>query len=329
MEKKLFTLFAFLSVVFFAYFLQFGSIDSFATSWRAFSNGSTWMPFSPYANRVVDASKLRRHDATHVVFGDQSLFWKGIGAIAVPKLNASGELEELVMATGGSGYGSKVIAIIKGAGADQFKLGEVKVRDGHVIAVDVLKAGKWYDSSRMFCDGEKLPFSGVSEIKHRNGQLMESRPYLEGELHGKLLKWKPNGIPLYEKDYFRGLKHGAHTYWYGTPNDPKEYIADQQVYASLWMEVNELAKKEFEEKYPSRESNEWVTETYVNRGGSWGPKLLEHYANNRLHGLTEGYDRSGETLFEDEYQTGKRVRHKTYDPGTKWKLPNRLSNWFD
>ena len=124
-------------------------------------------------------------------------------------------------------------------------------------------------------------------------------------------------------------EHGTHMYWYGTPNDPKEYIADQQEYASLWMEVNELAKKEFEEKYPSRESNEWVTETYESRGGSWGPKLLEHYANNRLHGLTEGYDSSGETLFKDEYQTGKRVRHKTYDPGTKWKLPNRLSHWFD
>mgnify|MGYP001157016346 CR=1 FL=1 len=90
-----------------------------------------------------------------------------------------------------------------------------------------------------------------------------------------------------------------------------------------------IEKKKFEEKHPSRESNEWVIESYVSRGGSLGPKLLEHYANNRLHGLTEGFDRSGETLFEDEYRTGKRVRHKTYDPGTKWKLPNRLSTWFD
>ena len=323
MKKKLLTLFAFLSVALFAFFLQFGSIDSFATSWRAFSNGSTWMPFSPYASRVVDASKLRRYDATHVVFEDQSLFWKGIDAIAVPKLNANGELEELVLSTGGSGYGSKVIAIIKGAGADQFILGEVKVRDGHVIAVDVLKAGKWYDSSRMFYDGERLPFSGVAEIKYRNGQLMEQRKYLVGQLHGKWSKWKNNGIPLFEREYDHGNKHGTHMEWYGEPIDPKDYKSggeegaqlEKKTYVSLWVEVNEKAKEEFDGKQASQqEINDWTINTYQQKGGSFAPKLLKHYEHNQRHGLFEGYDEKGNKIFKDEYIEGKRVDHKTFDP---------------
>ena len=43
---------------------------------------------------------------------------------------------------------------------------------------------------------------------------------------------------------------------------------------------------------------------------------MENYDNNRRHGLLEGYDKKGEIILKDEYQTGKHVRHKTYDPGT-------------
>ena len=68
-------------------------------------------------------------------------------------------------------------------------------------------------------------------------------------------------------------------------------------------------------------------EKYLSKGGGIAPKKLEHYENNRLHGACEGYDKRGETLFKDEYDEGKRIKHKTYDPGTKWKVPNGLSNW--
>ena len=329
MNKKLISLFALLSVALLAAIFNFAGIDGFAASWRAFSNGSTWIPFNPYGNRVEDSSNLRRFEATHVVFEDQSLFWKGTGASAIPKLNGNGELEQLIMDSHGWGYGSVVVAKIVGAGANQFKLGEVKVRDGRIVAVDILKTAKWYDSTRMFYDGERLPFSGIAQIKYRNGQLMESRPYLEGELHGKWLKWKENGIPLFAKDYVRGLRHGTHMHWYGKPVDPKEFVPNPDGYASLWTEVNDLAKQKFEGEYPSLESNEWVVETYKDKGGSWGRKSLENYDNNRLHGLNEGYAVTGEAIFKDEYQTGKRIKHKSFDPGNKWKVPKRLSGWAD
>lgn len=181
----------------------------------------------------------------------------------------------------------------------------------------------------MFLGDEELPFAGTAEIRSRNGQLLESRQYLEGELHGRWSRWKDNGIPLLKKDYNRGLKQGTHVYWHGEPIDPEGYKSAEEnlANASLWTEVNELAKKEFAGRHPSAASNEWVMEKYLSKGGGIAPKKLEHCDNNRLHGTCEGYGKRGETLFKDEFDKGKRIKHKTYDPGTKWKVPNGLSNW--
>jgi len=331
MNKKLLSFFALSLMTIAAFFLRFGSVDGFAASWQTFSNGSTWIPFSPYGNRVETPSKLKRYDATHVVLEDQSLFWKGQGAVAVPQLNEDGQLEQLIITYGGSGYGPMVIARIAGAGTDQIKLGEVMVSDGRIQSIDILKTGRWYDSPRMFFKGENLPYSGATEIKFRNGQPMERRQYLEGELHGKWSRWKYNGMPLFERDYTRGLKHGTHMQWYGEPIDPKDYKSsvEENPYPSLWTEVNELAKEEFQGKHPSQESNEWVINAFKNKGGSLGPKLLVHYNNNRLHGPCEGFDEHGETMFKDEYQSGRRVQHKSFDSGTKWSLPRNLSIWAE
>mgnify|MGYP001226089547 FL=1 len=324
MNKKLLVFLAIVVLGFLAFFLRFGGVDGFVTSWRTFSNGSTWMPFSPYSNRVVNAAKLVRKNATQLIFEDQSLFWKGQGATAVPKLNEEGQLQKLIITDGGSGYGPFVTASITGAGVAQFDLGKVIVRNGQITEVVIEKTGKWYSSPRMFFEGETLPYSGVAEIKYRNGQLMDSRQYLEGELHGKWWKWKNNGIPLFEKDYLRGLKHGTHMSWYGEPIDPKDYKtagddghggSGKKTYVSLWVEVNELVKAEFKGKHPSQDSNKWIIEQYKLRGGSFGPKLLEHYENNRRHGLFEGYDGRGNKIYKDEYETGKRISHKPFDPG--------------
>ncbi len=324
MNKKLLGFLAVLVLGLLAIFLQYGGINGVVSSWQSFSNDSTWMPFNLYDNRIEKASKLARLNATHVVFEDNSLFWKGQGAVAVPKLNEKGELDRLIITSGGSGYGLAVTARIAGAGAAQFELGKVVVRDGRIKGIGVVETGRWYDSPRTFFDGEKLPYSGTVEIKHRNGQLMERRQYLEGQLHGKWSRWKYNGIPIFEKDYEYGLKHGTHIFWYGTPVDPKDYKAtakdsaklEKKTYVSLWVEVNEEAKEEFEGKHPSsQESNEWVIEEYKSRGGTFGPQLLEHYENNQPHGLFEGYDKKGHKIFKDEYEDGKLIKHKIFDPG--------------
>ena len=119
--------------------------------------------------------------------------------------------------------------------------------------------------------------------------------------------------------------------WYGNPIDPNDYKSgiEENTYASLWLEVNEKAKKEFEGKYLSQESNEWMIETYRDKGGSLGPKLFENYESNRRHGACEGFDKNGKTIFKDEYTTGKRISHHSFDPGRKWKSLKRLSAWVD
>ena len=142
MNKKLLVFLSILVLGFLAFFLRFGGVEGFVSTWKTFSNGSTWMPFSPYANRVENASKLVRKGATHVVFEDQSIFWKGEGAIVVPKLNDEGTLEKLIISQGGSGYGPVVTARIAGAGAAQFELGPVTIRNGAIVDVAIGKTGK-------------------------------------------------------------------------------------------------------------------------------------------------------------------------------------------
>ena len=43
-------------------------------------------------------------------------------------------------------------------------------------------------------------------------------------------------------------------------------------------------------KIGSAKSNEWVVSRYKLGGGSFGVKLLEHWFENKKHGLFEGFD---------------------------------------
>ena len=100
-------------------------------------------------------------------------------------------------------------------------------------------------------------------------------------------------------------------------------------FTSLWMEINEQAKDKFQGNHPSQESNAWVVDAFQSQGGIMGPKLQESWKMNKLHGVCKGFDSRGEKIFEDEFAAGKRIKHKTFDPGVKWKLPNHLSTWAD
>ena len=42
-------------------------------------------------------------------------------------------------------------------------------------------------------------------------------------------------------------------------------------------------------------------------------RLLEHWDNNKKHGLFEGFDRFGNKTFKDEFKYGLRVKHRTFD----------------
>ena len=76
-----------------------------------------------------------------------------------------------------------------------------------------------------------------------------------------------------------------------------------------------------------RKFNDWIIETYQNKGGSFGPKSVGNYASNRPHGLFESFGRNGETISKDEYRNEKRTSHKSFDPGQKWQVPDTLATW--
>ena len=72
-----------------------------------------------------------------------------------------------------------------------------------------------------------------------------------------------------------------------------------------------------------------MVDAFKARGGSFAPKLMETYDGNRLHGTCAGYDRRGELTFKDEYESGRRIKQKAFDPGLKWKMDRKLSRWAD
>lgn len=106
MSKKFIVSFVLLLLGLTGFFLRFGSVDGFATSWHAFANGNTWMPFTPYDSRIEKASKLKRVEATRILIDDHSLFWKGTGAMVEPRLGEDDELVQLKVISGGYGYSS-------------------------------------------------------------------------------------------------------------------------------------------------------------------------------------------------------------------------------
>jgi len=57
------------------------------------------------------------------------------------------------------------------------------------------------------------PFTGVAEQRDKAGRLKARYSYLEGELHGRIEEWHPNGQPSTETWFERNQRHGTNTYW--------------------------------------------------------------------------------------------------------------------
>ena len=261
--------------------------------------------------RKVDADSLHFDEANSIAFTDKHLFWKGSGAIAEPRLSGNNILKEINIISGGSGYSEQVVAKVTGTMENDFELGPVKIENGKVVKVGVKKATTWNFVPLAFCKGEKLPFSGTAEEKYPNGQILEEKEFLSGLLHGKVRKYDQRGIPLHEKDYVRGQKHGTHIYWYPTPIDPDDYKPVKGSNSeSLWLKLRQDAKDKFGREFGGQEANKWVVDRYKLKGGKFPVKLLEHWRENLKHGLFEGYDKDFDQTFESEYDHGRRIKHK-------------------
>jgi len=312
--KKLIIISLTLCLVFigFAFLILFeASFDKTFNWWSAFSRDNEGLPYSPYKIRREDSAKIRIDEANQVKFIDDHIFWKGKGAIALPEITKDGKLVKLIMNSKGNGYSENVKAVVTGSMGNAFELGQVKVENGEIHGVEIVKTSIWHSSPKLFWGEEELPFSGTIEKRFPNGQILTQNQYLSGEMHGKSERFNESGIPIYSKDYKKGLKHGTHIYWFSEPMDPESYI--QIKYETLWSKILEEAKEKFGTEYGKQESNKWIVENYKLDGGSFQVRLLEHWENNQKHGLFEGFDRFGNKTFKDEYKSGLRIKHRTFD----------------
>ena len=293
------------------------STKNITTWWMNFSATSDSLPFSAYKMRRENASKLRLENANHVEFYDAHLFWKGQGAIAVPILNRKGHLESLKIMNEGMGYSNLVKAKVLGCNSANFTLGPISTSKGKIKSVLISETHKWSENPLYFMQGEDIPFTGTAETKFPSGQIIEEIPYLNGKLHGNIIRFNEYGIPKYSKGYKHGKKDGTHIYWFPQPLDPENYVPENSPegdkFVTLWSKVRYLAKKKYGQNFGSHKSNKWMVEKYRLSGGDFRVKLLEHWKNNLKHGLFEGFDKFGNKTFKDEYVEGKRVKHKTFD----------------
>ena len=319
MKRSIILIFSilFLTLIFGYAILYEGKLEVLASKWSHWTRNSESLPFSPYKIRREDSAMLRFEEANRVVFRDNHLFWRGNGAIALPELTISGKLVRLIVSSGGIGYSNQVKAYVSGANEHTFKLGEVKVDGGNVIDVPVIESSLWSNTPIAYYGNELEPFSGTIEQKFPSGQIIEETPDLSGQIHGQVIRYEERGIPIFSKDYDHGQKNGTHIYWYPTPIDPDNYVPearqDGELIPTLWLKIRNDAKEKFGKEFGKHESNKWVVDKYKLAGGSFQVKLLEHWLDNKKHGLFEGFDEIGNKTFKDDYDKGLRIKHKTFD----------------
>jgi len=304
-----------------AFLLLFeGNIKNASTWWESFTRNKNWMPFSPYTNRIENADNLRILDATQIKIVDNHLFWNGSGAIIAPEINQRGILINLQIKNGGTGYSQNVEAKITGSGQSDIKIGKISVKNGEITDIQLKEKSSWYLLPTAFWGNEKLPFTGIVEKKFQNGQNLTVQQYSNGLLHGVSKRFTSKGLPVYNIEYHKGLKHGTHIYYYDIPINPDGTEGSKK---TLWAEINESNDKVNGSKNVSQ-VNEDILETFRLKGGAFQVKLLEHWKNNQKDGLFEAFDRYGNKMYKDEYKLGLRTYHRTYDKD-KTKTFNRKS----
>lgn len=294
-----------------------GDMEQVSGWWEKSSVNSPSLPFSPYKKRREDSSFLERHSANKIMLYDNRLFWGGSGADAFPETTTSGKLVKIIIKNGGRGYSASVRAEITGANAGKFELGNVKIKNGSVAGIEVLKGHDWTHIPLAFIKDEEQPFSGTIETRFPSGQIIEETNYLSGVIHGKSKRYDRTGIPVADRDYVHGQKHGTHIFWFPKPIEPSDYKPQRSkngdLLSTLWIFLQTEAKEKFGPAYGSHASNQWVVKNYRLKGGSFQVRLLEHWKNNLKHGLFEGFDEFSNKTFKDEFKNGLRIKHQIFD----------------
>jgi antitoxin component YwqK of YwqJK toxin-antitoxin module len=83
---------------------------------------------------------------------------------------------------------------------------------------EVNKSELILDAAKGLVFDKNQPFSGISKLYYKNGQLAEKISYREGKKDGVLQKWFVNGMLSYEANYKSNKRHGRVTSWWQNGN---------------------------------------------------------------------------------------------------------------
>ncbi len=143
---------------------------------------------------------------------------------------------------------------------------------------------------------------------HKNGQMWDSRGYLNGYENGTSKEWDPSGHLRHECDYLGGQRHGHHKAWYA---DGQLIFWDNYTYGNL----DGLCSS----WYSNGKLN---TECIYSDGNIRGPNRswyengqLCHeynYLNGYRHGVCKDLNSNGKLLFEANYSYGSLLSAKEW-----------------
>jgi len=77
------------------------------------------------------------------------------------------------------------------------------------VVVDYQKLA-WSDGKFLL---EGRPFTGVAELRDREGRLKARYPMQDGQLHGLVEEWYPNGRRSTATWFVHNRRHGTNEYW--------------------------------------------------------------------------------------------------------------------
>jgi hypothetical protein len=152
---------------------------------------------------------------------------------------------------------------------------------------------------------------------HKNGAVWFRCSVLNGNVHGIVRIWYPDGKLAEVGNYLNGIAHGPAQRWY------RDGIIESEHYYQKGL-VHGIQKKWFPNGTQSFQSN-------CSEGRMNGPCLqwyqdgtLEarsHYANGQRHGTLERFSPEGKLLAKELYVRGVRVPSKTYQRFLAGELP--------
>lgn len=168
------------------------------------------------------------------------------------------------------------------------------------------KEGKKYFETRLEGGGRSV------EIEwYPNGQMKSMIPYKDGQQYGKVKRWYANGQREEDVMMKNTRVHGSYRSWYPNGKKQREFFSINNVMSGEYREWNEEGNL-VREIIESTERKLIIVRTYWDNGqkkmegtSKMPPSLSIHQWAQSRHGSWTYWDKSGDVLKTENYDTGR------------------------